>query len=47
MTTNILIVEDSPSMRALTASIVEGIGYKALQAESGEQALELFKQTPC
>lgn len=44
MQTNILVVEDSPSMQALTAGVVESIGYTALLADSGEDAITVFQQ---
>ena len=46
MTTNILIVDDSLSMRALIAGIIENIGYNPIQAKSGAEAIELFAQHP-
>ncbi|UCG62919.1 MAG: response regulator [Candidatus Zixiibacteriota bacterium] len=41
-TKTILIVDDDPLMRGLLKKIVEREGYKTKEAESGEQALELF-----
>jgi len=43
MKISILVVEDSAAMRALICQIVENIGYHALAAESGEQAVDLFR----
>ena len=37
----ILLVEDEPGVRAFTAQVLEEAGYRVLQAESGEAALEL------
>src|SRR3954447_20347724 len=39
---NILIVDDEPGTRLLTAAVVERLGHRALQADDGEQALERF-----
>ncbi|MEE8585988.1 MAG: PAS domain S-box protein [Acidobacteriota bacterium] len=39
----ILIVEDHDSIRELEAEILEGLGYKVLQAGSGAEALSLSK----
>ncbi len=40
---HILVVEDSPDVLALSKEILEEIGYKVSTAESGEEALILFK----
>ena len=37
----VLVVEDEPSVRALTCAILRKEGYEVLDAESGEQALAL------
>lgn len=42
MATNILVIEDSLPTRKVLVGVVEKIGYRALQAESGEAGLELF-----
>jgi CheY-like chemotaxis protein len=39
---NILIVDDEPGTRLLTAAVVERLGHRALQAGDGEEALERF-----
>jgi DNA-binding NtrC family response regulator len=39
-------VEDEPSLRAVTARILERAGYRVLTAASGPDALELEQQTP-
>ncbi|WP_019530531.1 fused response regulator/phosphatase [Dasania marina] len=40
---NILLVDDSHSITALLECIVEDLGYQALIAKSGEQAIEIIK----
>jgi DNA-binding NtrC family response regulator len=42
-TEHILIVEDSPDVLALSREILEEIGYHVSTAETGEEALALFK----
>ena len=42
MTTNILVVEDSASIRALIVAIIRNLGYTTFEADSGEKALEIF-----
>lgn len=42
MATNILVIEDSLPTRKVLVGVVEKIGYRALQADSGEAGLELF-----
>jgi signal transduction histidine kinase/ActR/RegA family two-component response regulator len=37
----VLVVEDEPSVRRFTTSLLERIGYHVISCESGEQALEL------
>ena len=39
----VLVVEDEPSVRRFTTSLLERIGYHVISCESGEQALELSK----
>ncbi|MBN8522159.1 MAG: response regulator [Alphaproteobacteria bacterium] len=44
-TTKILLVEDVPPMRALTASLLKIFGFRdILLAENGEEAFSLFKK---
>ncbi|WP_338322992.1 histidine kinase famiy protein [Croceibacterium ferulae] len=43
---HILIVEDSSDVLALSREILEEVGYKVTTAETGEAALELFKELP-
>lgn len=38
----ILIVDDDPMIRGLLRKIVEREGYRSIEAESGEKALEMF-----
>jgi len=40
----ILLVEDETSLRALAAHLLESCGYVVLEANSGEQALEVSRQ---
>lgn len=42
MSANILVVDDGRAIRALICQVVENLGYKAIPAESGEEALGLF-----
>jgi len=44
-TETILVVEDETPVRELVCSLLEGHGYKILQAESGVRALEVWNQT--
>jgi CheY-like chemotaxis protein len=44
--TNILIVDDSDIWRRLTKDILKKNPYRLLEAESGEQALEVARDTP-
>ncbi len=44
MSATILVVDDSASMRSMITSLVESLGYKAIPADSGEQACELFAE---
>jgi CheY-like chemotaxis protein len=41
--TRVLIVDDEAAMRALTRAIIEGLGYEAIDATNGEEAIETFK----
>ncbi len=38
----ILVVEDQEIVRKVSVRILEGLGYRVLQAESGHQAIEVF-----
>jgi CheY-like chemotaxis protein len=40
----ILVVEDEAGVRALVISLLEGLGYRLLQAQSGPHALEVWKE---
>ena len=44
--TNILIVDDSDIWRRLTKDILRNNPYRLLEADSGEQALEVARETP-
>lgn len=46
MNTKILVVDDSNSMRAMIAGVINSIGYQAVEASSGEQACEIFAVEP-
>jgi len=41
----ILTVDDSPSIRQMLAYVLSSNGYKVLEAEDGEQGLEMAKAT--
>jgi len=43
---HILVVDDEAAMRATLAEILSGEGYRVSSAESGEQALDLLRNTP-
>jgi CheY-like chemotaxis protein len=43
---NILIVDDSDIWRRLTRDILKKNPYRLLEADSGEQALEVARETP-
>ena len=45
-TEHILVVEDSPDVLALSREILEAAGYRVTTAETGEDALDLFKRLP-
>ncbi len=40
----ILVVDDSPMIRELLRGVLQPEGYEVLEAEDGEQALDLFKR---
>ena len=40
----ILVVDDEPVLRRVCARLLQKLGYQVLEAPSGEEALELFKQ---
>ncbi|MFA5505758.1 MAG: response regulator [Vulcanimicrobiota bacterium] len=42
----VLVVEDEPGVRKIACRILEQEGYRILSAESGPQALELFRSLP-
>ena len=42
MSANILVVDDTKSMRALICSVIQGLGHVPIPAENGEEALGLF-----
>ncbi len=39
----VLVVEDNPEVRELTLQRVEGLGYVALEAENGQEAMRMLK----
>ena len=41
--TTILIVEDSPSVRAMLADMLEAEGYKVMEAVDGYEAFKLVE----
>lgn len=43
MTTRILTVDDSPTMRAMLAATLRTAGYDVLQAENGQKGIDLLK----
>ncbi|MEW6265261.1 MAG: PAS domain S-box protein [Thermodesulfobacteriota bacterium] len=42
----ILLVDDEMSIREVTADFLESLGYRVLQADSGEKALEIYQNRP-
>ena len=42
----ILVVDDEPDIRQLLKIVLEKDGYAVIEAENGEQAVELVKSTP-
>jgi len=44
MLTKVLVVDDSPSMRLAVSEMLRGMQMEPVQAESGEQAIELYMQ---
>ena len=42
----ILVVEDDPRVRTITVKRLEFLGYRTLEAESGQNALHILAQTP-
>jgi PAS domain S-box-containing protein len=40
----VLVADDEPSVRALTAQILSSAGYQVIVASDGEQALSIFKE---
>jgi CheY-like chemotaxis protein len=45
-TETILLVEDEPSVRLLAARLLNAEGYKVLEAQSGEHALQMYREYP-
>ncbi|MBL8522380.1 MAG: response regulator [Betaproteobacteria bacterium] len=45
MMKTILTVDDSPSIRQMLAYVLSSNGYKVIEAEDGEQGLEMAKAT--
>jgi CheY-like chemotaxis protein len=43
-TETILLVEDEPSVRLLAARLLNEEGYKVLEAQTGEQALRMYRE---
>jgi putative nucleotidyltransferase with HDIG domain len=46
MTHTVLVVDDDPDLRTIVRSWVESLGFRAREAESAEQALELMYGAP-
>ena len=44
MSKSILVVDDTRSMRAMVASVLQGAGYEVAEAGDGVEALELARQ---
>lgn len=41
---NVLIVDDQRSMRIVSAAIVESLGHKVIEADSGQKAIDICKE---
>jgi DNA-binding NtrC family response regulator len=44
--TTILVVDDEPEIRKLVAAMLTRNGYRALSADTGENAVRLFRNNP-
>jgi CheY-like chemotaxis protein len=44
--TVVLVVEDDPDVRSITVGMLEGLGYRVLEARDGGEALRLFHTAP-
>ena len=42
----ILVVEDDPVLRRFVLGLIDRLGYRAIEAETGEAGLDLLRQTP-
>ncbi|MBV9742217.1 MAG: response regulator, partial [Acidobacteriia bacterium] len=43
---NVLVIDDEPALRRMVVRMLERLGFHALEAENGAQALELLAQSP-
>ncbi|MDR2367146.1 MAG: sigma 54-interacting transcriptional regulator [Deltaproteobacteria bacterium] len=46
MTATILVVDDEPNYRMIIGQLLESSGYDVVQAGSGREALDLFRESP-
>jgi two-component system chemotaxis response regulator CheY len=46
MPRNVLVVDDSASMRALVVSTLKGLGFVCMEAGNGQEALERIRTMP-
>ena len=42
----VLVVEDDPNVRALSAALLKSFGYETLEAEDGRTALKVLRSEP-
>ncbi len=42
----ILVVEDDPDLRMMTGAMLDGLGYKVIETETGPAALKAIRKTP-
>ena len=42
-----LVVDDEPAVRAVACAMLERAGYRAMDVEGGEQALDLLRSLEC
>lgn len=43
---NVMVVDDSPSIRELVSDVLESMGHQVFRAEDGVRALEIAESTP-
>jgi CheY-like chemotaxis protein len=46
MTATILVVDDEPNYRLIIGQVLESEGYNVVEAGSGREALDIFRDSP-